>query len=144
MAGGLQNYLEYSTRLAGLLISGSQVRALVRPPSKIRHLCAFLPYRRHPKKRPCTHLCTHYGRADMRFTKAETDFRFPVHVASRITSKTNHAQGHCAFSPDDVLRKLMERDRLAAADTRTEAERHLGDPPPGRSALAQRTRAAGS
>jgi hypothetical protein len=34
----------------------------------------------------------------------------------------------------------MERDRQAALDTRTEAERWLGDPPPGRSALAQRDR----
>jgi hypothetical protein len=41
-------------------------------------------------------------------------------------------------SPDDVLYRIQERDRLAAADTRTEAERWLGDPPPGRSALAQR------
>jgi hypothetical protein len=43
-------------------------------------------------------------------------------------------------SPDDVQVLIIERDRLAAADTRTEAERWLGDPPPGRSALAQRLR----
>jgi hypothetical protein len=41
-------------------------------------------------------------------------------------------------SPDDVLSRIQERDRLAAADTRTEAEKWLGDPPPHRSALAQR------
>jgi hypothetical protein len=41
-------------------------------------------------------------------------------------------------SPDDVKFLLTQRDRLAAADTRTEAQRWLGDPPPGRSALAQR------
>jgi hypothetical protein len=38
----------------------------------------------------------------------------------------------------------IERDRLAAADNRTAAERWLGDPPPGRSALAQRMRGAAS
>jgi hypothetical protein len=48
------------------------------------------------------------------------------------------------ISPDDVQGLIIERDRLAAADTRTAAERWLGDPPPYRSALAQRTRAAGS
>jgi hypothetical protein len=46
----------------------------------------------------------------------------------------------CPVSPDDVQVLIIERDRLAAADTRTEAERWLGDPPPGRSALAQRDR----
>jgi hypothetical protein len=48
------------------------------------------------------------------------------------------------ISPDDVKYLLNQRDRLAAADTRTAAERWLGDPPKHRSALAQRTRAAGS
>jgi hypothetical protein len=42
------------------------------------------------------------------------------------------------LSPHDIQLRMIERDRLAAADTRTEAERWLGDPPPGRSALAQR------
>jgi hypothetical protein len=41
-------------------------------------------------------------------------------------------------SPDDVRILIIERDRLAAADTRSAAERWLGDPAPGRSALAQR------
>ena len=36
----------------------------------------------------------------------------------------------------DVKVRLEERDRREAADTRTEAERWLGDPPPSRSALA--------
>jgi hypothetical protein len=49
-----------------------------------------------------------------------------------------------SVSPDDVLKLIQERDRLAAADTRTEAEKWLGDPPPSRSALAQRNRAADS
>jgi hypothetical protein len=43
-------------------------------------------------------------------------------------------------SPDDVLKLIQERDQLAAADTRTDAEKWLGDPPPSRSALAQRDR----
>jgi hypothetical protein len=44
-------------------------------------------------------------------------------------------------SPDDVKSRMQERDRLAATDTRTEAQRWwLGDPPPHRSALAQRNR----
>jgi hypothetical protein len=36
----------------------------------------------------------------------------------------------------DVKIRLEERDRREATDTRTEAQRWLGDPPPGRSALA--------
>jgi hypothetical protein len=47
-------------------------------------------------------------------------------------------------SPDDIKAKLLLRDQLQAQDTRTEAQRWLGDPPPDRSALAQRTRAAAS
>jgi hypothetical protein len=41
-------------------------------------------------------------------------------------------------SPDDVKFRMMEVERQKALDTRTEAERWLGDPPPERSALAQR------
>jgi hypothetical protein len=40
--------------------------------------------------------------------------------------------------PHDVKFRLIERDARQRADTRTEAEKWLGDPPPGRSALAQR------
>jgi hypothetical protein len=49
-----------------------------------------------------------------------------------------------SVSPDDVLKLIQERDQCIASDTRTAAERSLGDPAPHRSALAQRTRAAGS
>jgi hypothetical protein len=35
---------------------------------------------------------------------------------------------------------LMDKDQREAADNRTEAQRHLNDPPPGRSALDQRRR----
>jgi hypothetical protein len=47
-------------------------------------------------------------------------------------------------TPQDVARRFAERDQRIALDTRTEAQKYLGDPPPDRSALAQRTRAAGS
>jgi len=41
-------------------------------------------------------------------------------------------------SPDDVKARLLEAQARQRADTRTEAQRWLNDPPPGRSALAQR------
>jgi hypothetical protein len=41
-------------------------------------------------------------------------------------------------SPDDVKYKLDQLARLSATDTRTPGEIYLGDPPPHRSALAQR------
>ena len=40
----------------------------------------------------------------------------------------------------DVKIRLAERDQRQAADSRTEIERYLNDPPPGRHALAQRNR----
>jgi hypothetical protein len=45
-----------------------------------------------------------------------------------------------SVSPDDIRTKLRLRDQLRAMDTRTDAQRWLGDPPPHRSALAQRDR----
>jgi hypothetical protein len=45
-----------------------------------------------------------------------------------------------SVSPDDVSKLIQERDQGIASDTRTAAERWLGDPPPHRSALAQRDR----
>jgi hypothetical protein len=42
------------------------------------------------------------------------------------------------ISVDDMRFRIMERDRLAAMDTRTDAERWLGDPPKHRSALAMK------
>jgi hypothetical protein len=42
------------------------------------------------------------------------------------------------ISPDDILARLMDKDQREAADNRTAAERWLGDPPPHRSALAQK------
>jgi hypothetical protein len=59
----------------------------------------------------------------------------------RITPPKHKVQH---VSPDDVRSLEIERDRLAAMDTRTEAQRWLGDPPPERSALAQRRRDAQS
>jgi hypothetical protein len=40
-------------------------------------------------------------------------------------------------SPDDYRARSQERAAREAADNRTEAQRWLGDPAPGRSALAQ-------
>jgi hypothetical protein len=40
-------------------------------------------------------------------------------------------------TPRDAAERFAERDEREAADTRTEAQRWLGDPPPGRSALAR-------
>jgi hypothetical protein len=60
----------------------------------------------------------------------------------RIASPRHKVQH--AVSPDDVRFLLNERDAMAERDTRTPAQVWLGDPPPSRSALAQRTRAAGS
>jgi hypothetical protein len=48
--------------------------------------------------------------------------------------------GRKPVSPDDVLHLLKERDQQAALDTRSACERLFGDPPPHRSALAQRDR----
>jgi hypothetical protein len=53
----------------------------------------------------------------------------------RIASPRHKVQN---VSPDDVLKLIQARDQSIAADTRTAAERWLGDPPPHRSALAQR------
>jgi hypothetical protein len=41
-------------------------------------------------------------------------------------------------SPDDIKARMNEVAARESADTRTEAQRWLGDPPLGRSALAQR------
>jgi len=41
-------------------------------------------------------------------------------------------------SADDYRARSQEREVRDAADNRTEAERWLGDPPPGRSALEKR------
>jgi hypothetical protein len=41
-------------------------------------------------------------------------------------------------TPQDVARRFAELDQRIALDTRTEAQKYLGDPPPHRSALAQR------
>ena len=50
------------------------------------------------------------------------------------------ANSHKVYrSPDDVASRLAEAAEREAADTRTEAERWLGDPPSHRSALAARS-----
>src|SRR5262245_20851477 len=42
------------------------------------------------------------------------------------------------YSPDDIKQRVLEAEARATADTRTAAQRWLGDPPPERSALAAR------
>jgi hypothetical protein len=39
--------------------------------------------------------------------------------------------------PEDYQARIAERDARLAADTRTDVQRILGDPPPSRSALAR-------
>ena len=41
------------------------------------------------------------------------------------------------IDPDILRTRLQEREQRAASDTRTDAQRWLGDPPPSQSALAQ-------
>jgi hypothetical protein len=41
--------------------------------------------------------------------------------------------------PADLKARMAERERRAAADTRTAAEQWLNDPEPGRSALARKS-----
>ena len=49
--------------------------------------------------------------------------------------------GHNPIDPVVLGSRLQERDERQAADTRTEAQRWLGDPPADRSALANRMKA---
>ena len=44
--------------------------------------------------------------------------------------------GAACVDPAEAEQRLAEREQREAADTLTEAERWLGDPPPWRSALA--------
>jgi hypothetical protein len=104
------------------------------------------------------------GKADMAYCSAnvclwpKADIGWPVNgllavyldSATRVFSPAMSAPGqrqrptfhivsdYKRISPDDVLRLIQEREARERADTRTEAQRWLGDPPPDRSALAQR------
>jgi hypothetical protein len=60
-----------------------------------------------------------------------------------IQNRRKHTKGAAPFVDKgrhvpaaDLKIRLEERDRREAADTRTEAQKWLGDPPPSRSALA--------
>ncbi|MGC2714813.1 MAG: hypothetical protein WA366_15660 [Pseudolabrys sp.] len=46
--------------------------------------------------------------------------------------------GHHRIDPETLRNRVQEREQRAAGDTRTEAQRWLGDPVPYRSALAHR------
>jgi len=50
----------------------------------------------------------------------------------------NHRVEARGYSPDDIKARLLEVADRERTDTRTEAQRWLGDPPRERSALAQR------
>jgi hypothetical protein len=63
---------------------------------------------------------------------------------NRLSPATFIDANRWRVTPQDVARRFAERDQRIELDTRTEAQKYLGDPPPDRSALAQRTRAAGS
>jgi hypothetical protein len=57
---------------------------------------------------------------------------------NRLSPATFIDANRWRVTPQDVARRFAERDQRIALDTRTEAEKYLGDPPPDRSALAQR------
>jgi hypothetical protein len=46
--------------------------------------------------------------------------------------------GHHRIDPEILRNRVQERDRREASDTRTEAQRWLGDPPPSQSALRKK------
>ena len=58
-------------------------------------------------------------------------------MGKRKLTAAKFINAHRRASPHDVKFRLIERDARQRADTRTEAEKWLGDPPPGRSALAR-------
>ena len=47
--------------------------------------------------------------------------------------------GHKCIDPDILRGRVQDRERREASDTRTEAQRWLGDPPPLQSALSHHT-----
>ena len=54
-----------------------------------------------------------------------------------ITSELLGFSGRNIPDPDVLKARLQERDQRQAADTRTEVQKWLGDPPADRSALTQ-------
>jgi hypothetical protein len=77
----------------------------------------------------------------MSFTRNSNSLNFlAMSRAGSRQQKIHEVLNPRNVSPDDIKAKLLLRDRLQAQDTRTEAQRWLGDPPPHRSALARRGR----
>jgi len=70
--------------------------------------------------------------------------RFPGHVTTGTKQRPSFTKVPPSVSPDDIKARLMEVEARQRADTRSPAQIWLGDPPPHRSALAQRNRAADS
>jgi hypothetical protein len=60
-------------------------------------------------------------------------------MSPRGTKQTvaTHRTEPRAYSPDDIKARLIEAAKRERLDSRTEAQRWLGDPPPDRSALAE-------
>jgi hypothetical protein len=56
--------------------------------------------------------------------------------SKRQKQKVHRVGDFGRISPDDVKFKMLERDRLATLDDRSDADKWLGDPPKHRSALA--------
>ena len=63
-------------------------------------------------------------------------------MARKLSASTFIGVDRARMNPGDLRERLAERDRRLAADTRTEAEIWLGDPPASRSALAQASQQA--
>jgi hypothetical protein len=77
---------------------------------------------------------------DPAFTQYRIPLDFPAMSPRGTKQRPSFTKVAPSISPDDVLKLIQERDQGIASDTRTAAERWLGDPPPHRSALAQRDR----
>ena len=51
--------------------------------------------------------------------------------------------GHHRIDPDTLRSRVQEREQREASDTRTEAQRWLGDPPPMQNAMCLRMSVSG-
>jgi hypothetical protein len=69
--------------------------------------------------------------------------RYSLGKRSKVSAAVVLRQGGGSnwVPPDEVRARLQERDAREVADTRTEAEKWLGDPPAHRSALTKTRRA---
>jgi len=80
-------------------------------------------------------------------SRLRIDPYFPVSSCALVKHRRGHGEAHHAaellkfhtsrVDPEDAAQRIAERDVRLEADTRTDIQRLLGEPPPGRSALAQ-------